>query len=163
MSHVYINKAIILVYFKVISQSNIQPYIIFLKWGNVGGLNEKFGEEEKKRFEALRKAAGGEREILDWPSDLGLDTHMERANHAKFLINFGGGMTNFDYNKIKYMEPIPCSQQMRLFAYNDVREFNQPSFKRTYMSEKKEFIKSGYVDWVADRVSEISEYSTPKY
>ena len=126
------------------------------QWGNVNGANEKFGEEEKKKFEALREAAGGDGQITDFPLLMGLGTEEEQAHYAKFMLK-STGMANLDYKKIKYKRPIPCSQQMRLFAYNDVREFNQPYYKRTYLSEKKDFLDTGHVGWVTDRVAELSK------
>ena len=34
------------------------------------------------------------------------------------------------YPKVDYLEPTPMSQQIRLFMYDPVREFNQPYIKR---------------------------------
>ena len=104
----------------------------------------------------MRTAAGGEGQITDFPLLMGLGTQDEQAHYAKFMLK-STGMANFSYNKIKYQKPIPCSQQMRLFAYNDVREFNQSYYKRTYLSEKKDFLNTGHVDWVTDRVAELSK------
>ena len=44
---------------------------------------------------------------------------------------------------------------MRLFAYDEVREFNMPYYKRTYISEKTDLSKNGYVDMVTDRIQKI--------
>ena len=49
------------------------------------------------------------------------------------------------------------SKQMRLFAYDEVREFNMPYYKRTYISEKADLSKNGYVDMVTERIQEIGE------
>ena len=71
------------------------------------------------------------------------------------MINISGSEAKPDYDKIDYKEPIPNSKQMRLFAYDEVREFNQSSYKRTYLSEKSDLLENGYVDWLVNRINEI--------
>ena len=54
-----------------------------------------------------------------------------------------------------YNIPIEISKQLLLFAYADVREFNQSVYKRTYLSEKYDLLSNGYVDWINNRIEEI--------
>ena len=72
---------------------------------------------------------------------------------AKFLMRMSG--KPIDYEKIDYNVPIPNSLQQRYFTYDEVREFNQPAYKRTYISEKSDLTTNGWVDWVVGRVQEI--------
>ena len=60
-----------------------------------------------------------------------------------------------DYVKVDYNIPIEISKQLLLFAYADVREFNQSVYKRTYLSEKYDLLSNGYVDWINNRIEEI--------
>ena len=60
-----------------------------------------------------------------------------------------------EYEKVDFRVPIPNSIQMRLFSFDDVREFNQSAYKRAYMSEKSDLGDNGYVDWVVERIKEI--------
>ena len=60
-----------------------------------------------------------------------------------------------DYEKVDYNIPVPISKHLLLFAYGDVREFNQPVYKRTYLSEKHDLLSTGYVDWINNRIEEI--------
>ena len=60
-----------------------------------------------------------------------------------------------DYVKVDYTIPIAISKHLLLFAYGDVREFNQPVYKRTYLSEKHDLLSNGYVDWINNRIQEI--------
>ena len=65
-----------------------------------------------------------------------------------------------EYEKIDYRFPTPNSLQQRLFTYDEVREFNMPSYKRTYISEKYDLIENGhgYVDWVVEHVKKIGKF-----
>ena len=63
-----------------------------------------------------------------------------------------------NYKKVDYKLPIPISKQMALFAYNEVREFNKPAYKRTYLSEKYDLHTNGYVDWVSQRLEYLGRY-----
>ena len=84
----------------------------------------------------------------------------DKLNVLKFLASSAG--IKMPYCKVDYKVPIPCSKQMRLFAYDEVREFNMPYYKRTYISEKADLSKNGYVDMVTERIQEIGEaFSTP--
>ena len=60
-----------------------------------------------------------------------------------------------EYEKIDYNFPIPNSFQQRQFTYDEVREFNQSVYKRTYISEKCDLTTNGWVDWIVSRVQEI--------
>ena len=60
-----------------------------------------------------------------------------------------------DYDKVDYKKPVPNSMQMRVLCLDDVREFNMPAYKRTYLSEKSDLVENGYVDWVVKRINEI--------
>lgn len=62
-----------------------------------------------------------------------------------------------DYEKIDFNVPIPNSMQQRFFTYDEVREFNQPAYKRTYISEKSDLTTNGWVDWIVGRVQEIGD------
>ena len=57
-----------------------------------------------------------------------------------------------------YKTPIPLSEMNQLFPFNDIREFNQPYFKKAYASEKINLSSNGYVNWIADRVALIGNY-----
>ena len=59
------------------------------------------------------------------------------------------------YEKISFKDAIPMSKQMRLFTYDEVREFNMPFYKRSYASEKTDLATNGYVDMVTQRIQKI--------
>ena len=59
------------------------------------------------------------------------------------------------YEKISFKDAIPMSKQMRLFTYDEIREFNMPFYKRSYASEKTDLATNGYVDMVTQRIQEI--------
>ena len=78
------------------------------------------------------------------------------------LVHFQKRMSGgpVEYEKIDYRFPTPNSLQQRLFTYDEVREFNMPSYKRTYISEKYDLIENGhgYVDWVVEHVKKIGKF-----
>ena len=71
------------------------------------------------------------------------------------VLKFSVGL---DYKRVDYNHPIPISKQMIYFSYNDIREYNQSSYKRTYLSEKHDLDTNGYLDWVVKRVEEWGMY-----
>jgi len=126
---------------------------IYVKWDNVGGPDEKFTEDDAIWFQKIRDATDvTEAEIFDYPKG----TTQEDLVH--FQKRMSGGPV--EYEKIDYRFPTPNSLQQRLFTYDEVREFNMPSYKRTYISEKYDLIENGhgYVDWVVEHVKKIDEY-----
>ena len=64
-----------------------------------------------------------------------------------------------EYEAIDFRVPLPSSFQQRQFTYDEVREFNQSAYKRTYMSEKYDLKDNGYIDWVVDRIKKIGSDS----
>ena len=117
------------------------------QWDNVNGENEKFGIKEAKWFEKIREAAGGEQKIIDF------NLNYDKLNVQKFLATAAGFPMSYD--KVHYKVPIPCSKQMRLFSYDEGREFNMPYYKRTYISEKTDLSNNGYVDLITERIQKI--------
>ena len=117
------------------------------QWDNVNGEKEKFGDKEAKWFEKIRETAGGEKNITDY------NLNFDKQDILKFLATVTG--FSMPYAKVSYKVPIPSSKQMRLFAYNEVREFNMPYYKRTYISEKTDLSKNGYVDLLTERIQKI--------
>ena len=108
---------------------------------------ETFPEEARKLFERIRVAAGesdGESPLIDRVSD--------NPKSVCQMVKFSLGL---DYDRVDYNDPIPISKQVLLFSYYDVREFNQPAYKRTYISEKFDLHTNGWVDWVVKRVEEL--------
>ena len=103
--------------------------LIYLKWTNVNGSDEKFGEEEIKWFMKVREAMGGEGQIADYPTleILKHDFKGTMVEYFKTALGFRGAKP---YPKVDYLKPTPMSQQIRLFMYDPVREFNQPYIKR---------------------------------
>ena len=92
---------------------------------------------------------------MDYYSNMGYDSTEDKINVGKFLMNLGG--KRVPYESIDYKVAVPCSQQMRHFTYEEVREFNQSIYKRTYVSDKTDLDQadadgSGYVNLVVDRV-----------
>ena len=100
-------------------------------------------------FEKIRGAVG-KAEIVDRVLD-DSDANMSLESELKWSV----GMK---YKRVDYRHPIPISKQMVYFSYNDVREFNQSNYKRTYMSQKHDLDTSGYLDWVVKRVEEWGMY-----
>ena len=49
-----------------------------------------------------------------------------------------------DYPKVDYRVPIPNSEHMRLYNFDEGREFNQSAYKRMYVSEKTDLLTNGY-------------------
>lgn len=47
------------------------------------------------------------------------------------------------------------SKVTRRWIYNNVREFNMPFVKRTYLTNKQNLGELGWSSWVADHVDEI--------
>ena len=117
---------------------------VYHKWINVNG--ETFPEEASKLFEKLRGAVGSESSIMDRV----LDDPDKNVNWCA-ILKWKVGM---DYKSVDYNHPVPISKQMLYFSYNDVREFNQSSYKRTYLSEKHDLDTNGYLDWVVKRIEE---------
>ena len=60
-----------------------------------------------------------------------------------------------EYEKVDFNYHIPISKQCQLFTYNEIREFNQSAYKRTYTSEKHDLASNGYVEWMTNRIKEI--------
>ena len=108
---------------------------------------EKFGDKEAKWFEKIRETAGGDKNITDY------NLNFDKQDVLMFLA--AGAGFPMPYAKVSYKVPIPCSKQMRLFAYNEVREFNMPYYKRTYISEKTDLSKNGFVDLLTERIQKI--------
>lgn len=103
--------------------------LIYLKWANVNGSDENFGQEEIKWFKKVREAMGGEGQITDFPTleILKHDFKGTMVEYFKAALSFPDAKP---YPKVDYLEPTPMSQQIRLFMYDPVREFNQPYIKR---------------------------------
>ena len=98
-------------------------------------------------FERIREAAGE----IDGETPL-TDRVLDNPKSVCQMIKFALGL---DFDRVDYNDPIPISKQMLLFSYYDIREFNQSSYKRTYISEKYDLHTNGYVDWVVKRVEEL--------
>ena len=121
----------------------MSSYKCYYKWINVNG--ETFPVEAGNLFEKIRGAAGGSviDRVLDNP-----DKIFSWCSVLKWAVGL-------DYKRVDYNIPVPISKQMILFAYNEVREFNQSCYKRTYLSEKYDLDTNGYLDWVVKRVEEL--------
>ena len=117
----------------------------YYKWINVNG--ETFPVEAGNLFEKIRGAVGKESSIIDRVLD-----DPDRNISWKAVLKWSVGL---NYKRVDYKLPIPISKQMILFSYNDVREFNQSSYKRSYISEKYDLHTNGYLDWVVKRVEEL--------
>ena len=117
---------------------------------------EPFGEKELMWFDRLREAMGGEDEIHDYPT---FKAQIEEPTKVfgQFLSNLATGTQGGSYPKANHLTPTPVSEQMRLWTYEEVREFNQPAFKRCYLSEKKDLLDNGYPEWVSSRIQEIGK------
>ena len=124
---------------------------------NVNGLQETFGENEIQWFEKIREACGGESEIADYPNHEALKQDKKEAL-LNFLLRSAGFPFPPTVPLINYMTPIPMSEQMSLYLYNDVREYNLPYFKKGYGSEKLDLSSNGYASWIADRVDLIGNF-----
>merc|ERR1712183_273701 len=106
-------------------------------------------------FERIREACGGESEIVDAPN-LGALKHDPQGALFNFFLRLSNNQVPYPPSSIvDYKTPIPLSEMNQLFPYNDIREFNQPYFKKVYASEKINLSSNGYVTWIADRVSLI--------
>ena len=103
-----------------------------------------------KMFEKVRGAVGKDVRIIDRILD-DPDANISLEAVLKFSIGL-------DYKRVDYRHPIPISKQMIYFSYNDIREYNQSSYKRTYLSEKHDLDTNGYLDWVVKRVEEWGMY-----
>ena len=99
---------------------------------------------------------GGEGEIHDYPT---VHAQMEEPTKTfgQFLLNIAKGTNTGTYPIVNHHVTTPVSEQMRLWPYDEVREFNQSAFKRCYISEKEDLLEVGYPEWVASRVKEISK------
>ena len=131
--------------------------VIYAKWANINGLQETFGMNEMQWFDRIREACGGESQISDFPN---LDALKQNPQGA--IFNFFVRAANIPIPVppspiVDYRNPIPLSEQNRLFVYNDVREFNQPFIKGVYRSEKMDLSSNGYTNWIADRVELIGK------
>ena len=131
---------------------------IDFNWINVNGLQETFGENEMEWFEKIREACGGESEIVDYPNHEALKQDQQGALLNLFLRL--GKVPVPPVQLIDYKIPIPMSEQMPLYVYNDIREYNQPYFKHGYGSEKPDLSSNGYASWVADRADLIGNFDT---
>ena len=117
---------------------------IDFNWVNVNGLQESFGENEMQWFERIREACGGESEIVDAPNHEAL-----KQDHQGALLNFFRRLAKVPVppvSLIDYKIPIPLSEQIPLYVYNDIREYNQPYFKHGYGTEKLDLSSNGYVN-----------------
>ena len=131
---------------------------IDFNWINVNGLQETFGENEIQWFEKIREACGGESEIVDNPNHEAL-----KQDHRGALLNLFLRLAKVPVPPvplIDYKIPIPMSEQMPLYVYNDIREYNLPYFKHGYGSEKPDLSSNGYASWVADRADLIGNFDT---
>ena len=104
-------------------------------------------------FEQIRRVAGGEEAIIDSHYSIKASPEEKAANMARYLMTCQGHP--MDYKKVDYRIPIPNSEQMRLFSWDEVREFNQSAYKRTYISEKTDLLTNGYPEWVTQRIQEM--------
>ena len=102
---------------------------------------------------------GGEDEIHDYPS-LKAQVEEPTKTFGSLLLNLSQEKKIRAYPRVDYQVPTPVSEQMRLWPYDEVREFNQPAFKRCYISEKEDLLENGYPEWVANRVKEIGTILT---
>ena len=137
--------------------------VIYAKWANINGLQETFGMNEMQWFDRIREACGGESQISDFPNLDALKQNPQGANF-NFFVRAAHGVQLISLSKfhhlqyvVDYRNPIPLSEQNRLFVYNDVREFNQPFIKGVYRSEKMNLSSNGYTNWIADRVELIGK------
>ena len=64
-----------------------------------------------------------------------------------------------EYEIIDFQVPLPNSFQQRQFTLDEVREFNQSAYKRSYMSEKYDLRNNGYIDWLVERIKKIGSQS----
>ena len=62
--------------------------LIYLKWANVNGSDEKFGQEEIKWFKKVREAMGGEGQMTDFPK-LKISKHDFKLYGSFVFIIFG--------------------------------------------------------------------------
>ena len=111
---------------------------------------------------------GGEDEIIDYPTlnaqkdflCVLLEIMAERLKIDKVLNPIGKLLGIKSYEKVLYTKAVPMSMQMRLWAYEDVREFNQPYVKKVYQTDKVDLSKNGYAEWVSNRIASIGKKST---
>ena len=130
--------------------------VIYAKWANINGLQETFGMNEMQWFDRIREACGGESQITDFPNLDALNQNPQGAIFNFFFVRAANIPIPVPPSPIvDYRNPIPLSEQNRLFVYNDVREFNQPFIKGVYRSEKMDLSSNGYTNWIADRVELI--------
>ena len=64
-----------------------------------------------------------------------------------------------EYEIIDFQVSLPNSFQQRQFTLDEVREFNQSAYKRSYMSEKYDLRNNGYIDWLVERIKKIGSQS----
>jgi len=125
------------------------PILVYVKWDNVNGSAEKFTEDDAKWFVRIREASI-EKEVVDyprWPTPEALTNFVKRMDGEEV-----------EYEIIDFRVPLPSSFQQRQFTYDEVREFNQSAYKRTYMSEKYDLRDNGYIDWAVERIKEIDDF-----
>ena len=123
---------------------------------------------ELEWFENIREIMGGEDEIIDYPTlnaqndflCVLLEIMAERLKIDKVLNPIGKLLGIKSYEKVLYTKAVPMSMQMRLWAYEDVREFNQPYVKKVYQTDKVDLSKNGYAEWVSNRIASIGKNST---
>ena len=134
--------------------------IILLQWDNVNGKEEKFDDcwQGRELFEKIRRLAGTEEEIIDVHYSVKCSLEEATANINRYLMACSG--LEVDYPKVDYRVPIPNSEHMRLYNFDEGREFNQSAYKRMYVSEKTDLLTNGYPEWITRRIQEIGKITS---
>ena len=127
---------------------NIPLIIIYCQWANVGGIQEKFGEEEVGFFEKLREQCGT---LVDGPLDL--ESKEVKLNFVKTLI---GDPSAEEYEKLLYTTPRRMSEIAQHWTMQDVREYIYPFEKRCYMSDRTDLSTNNWVKWISERIDVIA-------
>ena len=128
-----------------------------LQWDNVNGDRDSFDDDWHGRglFEQIRRVAGGEEAIIDSHYSIKASPEEKAANMARYLMTCQGHP--MDYKKVDYRIPIPNSEQMRLFSWDEVREFNQSAYKRTlYLREN--WPPDQWISWVGHSANPRNGY-----
>ena len=128
---------------------------VFCQWVNINGENENFGEKEAEWFERIKAACGGEEKIVFSP-----DINVEEADPKGTLINM---MKTFmkapdakPYKRIHYDVQTPMSDCMRIWTYEDIREFVQPYEKRVYVSDKTDLATNGFLECLDEQIEAVA-------
>jgi len=137
---------------KIFEEAVNPQLIVYFSWINVNGEGETIPEEACKLFEKIRGAVGRECKIIDRVLD-----DPDRNINWDAVLKWKLGM---NYKRVDYHHPIPVSKQMLLFSFNDIREFNQSSYKRTYLIEKYDMDTNGYLDWVVKRMEDLDNFAS---